>query len=79
MCNNNSGLENQTGPELNSHCFLRSSPENRASPRTSPNHHISNGPFNKVVCELLTRGEGYVCRSIGVQDVFLLFAADTRL
>lgn len=60
MCNNNSGLENQTGPELNSHCFLRSSPENRASPRTSPNHHISNGPFNKVVCELLTRGGG-VC------------------
>ncbi|XP_073345386.1 myocardin-related transcription factor B isoform X4 [Pagrus major] len=27
--------------------FLRSSPENRVSPRASPNHHISNGPFNK--------------------------------
>lgn len=61
MCNNNSGLENQTGPELNSHCFLRSSPENRVSPRASPNHHISNGPFNKVAFELLTRGEGCVC------------------
>lgn len=60
MCNNNSGLENQTGPEMNSQCFLRSSPENRVSPRTSPNHHISNGPFNKVAFELFTRGEVYV-------------------
>lgn len=47
MCNNTTGLENQTGPEMNPQCFLRSSPENRVSPRASPNH-ISNGPFNKV-------------------------------
>uniref|UniRef100_A0A8C4F1V6 Myocardin related transcription factor B n=1 Tax=Dicentrarchus labrax TaxID=13489 RepID=A0A8C4F1V6_DICLA len=47
MCNNATGLENQTGPEMNPQCFLRSSPENRVSPRASPNH-ISNGPFNKV-------------------------------
>ncbi|XP_051272869.1 myocardin-related transcription factor B isoform X2 [Dicentrarchus labrax] len=46
MCNNATGLENQTGPEMNPQCFLRSSPENRVSPRASPNH-ISNGPFNK--------------------------------
>lgn len=48
MCNNTTGLENQTRPEMNPQCFLRSSPENRVSPRASPNHHISNGPFNKV-------------------------------
>ncbi|KAM6963824.1 myocardin-related transcription factor B isoform 2-T2 [Tautogolabrus adspersus] len=47
MCNNTSGLENQTRPEMNPQCFLRSSPESRVSPRASPNHHISNGPFNK--------------------------------
>uniref|UniRef100_UPI0037E834B0 myocardin-related transcription factor B isoform X2 n=1 Tax=Semicossyphus pulcher TaxID=241346 RepID=UPI0037E834B0 len=47
MCNNTAGLENQTRPELNPQCFLRSSPDNRVSPRASPNHHISNGPFNK--------------------------------
>uniref|UniRef100_A0A671V2M6 Myocardin related transcription factor B n=1 Tax=Sparus aurata TaxID=8175 RepID=A0A671V2M6_SPAAU len=47
MCNNTTGLENQTKPELNPQNFLRSSPENRVSPRASPNHHISNGPFNK--------------------------------
>ncbi|XP_020498217.1 myocardin-related transcription factor B isoform X2 [Labrus bergylta] len=47
MCNNTSGLENQTRPDMNPQCFLRSSPESRVSPRASPNHHISNGPFNK--------------------------------
>ncbi|XP_010729089.2 myocardin-related transcription factor B isoform X3 [Larimichthys crocea] len=47
MCNNTTGLENQTRPEMNPQCFLRSSPENRVSPRASPNHHISNGSFNK--------------------------------
>lgn len=47
MCNNTTGLENQTRPELNPQCFLRSSPETRVSPRASPNHHISNGPLNK--------------------------------
>ncbi|XP_070782927.1 myocardin-related transcription factor B [Enoplosus armatus] len=47
MCNNTTGLENQTRPEINPQCFLRSCPENRVSPRASPNHHISNGPFNK--------------------------------
>ncbi|XP_054454583.1 myocardin-related transcription factor B isoform X2 [Anoplopoma fimbria] len=47
MCNNTTGLENQTRPEMNPQCFLRSTPENRVSPRASPNHHISNGPLNK--------------------------------
>ncbi|KAM9336153.1 myocardin-related transcription factor B [Symphorus nematophorus] len=47
MCNNTTGLENQTRPDLNPQCVLRSSPENRVSPRASPNHHISNGPFTK--------------------------------
>ncbi|XP_008296768.1 MKL/myocardin-like protein 2 isoform X2 [Stegastes partitus] len=49
MCNNTTGLENQNRPELNPQCFLRSSPDNRVSPRASPNHHhhISNGPLNK--------------------------------
>ncbi|XP_070707979.1 myocardin-related transcription factor B isoform X2 [Pempheris klunzingeri] len=47
MCNNTTGLENQSRPEMNPQCFLRSSPENRVSPRASPNHHITNGPFNK--------------------------------
>ncbi|XP_067431682.1 myocardin-related transcription factor B isoform X1 [Thunnus thynnus] len=47
VCNNTTGLENQTRPELNPQCFLKSSPENRVSPRASPNHHISNGPLNK--------------------------------
>ncbi|XP_037609822.1 myocardin-related transcription factor B isoform X1 [Sebastes umbrosus] len=46
MCNNATGLENQTRPEMNPQCFLRSSPDNRVSPRASPNH-ISNGPLNK--------------------------------
>ncbi|XP_030610871.1 myocardin-related transcription factor B [Archocentrus centrarchus] len=45
MCNNTAGLENQTRPEMK--CFLRSSPENKISPRASPNHQISNGPLNK--------------------------------
>ncbi|XP_035802978.2 myocardin-related transcription factor B isoform X2 [Amphiprion ocellaris] len=47
MCNNPTGLENHNRPELNPQCFLRSSPENRISPRASPNHRISNGPLNK--------------------------------
>nr|XP_046234063.1 myocardin-related transcription factor B [Scatophagus argus]XP_046234064.1 myocardin-related transcription factor B [Scatophagus argus] len=47
MCNNTTGVENQSRAEMNPHCFLRSSPENRVSPRASPNHHISNGPFDK--------------------------------
>ncbi|XP_039644205.1 myocardin-related transcription factor B isoform X2 [Perca fluviatilis] len=48
MCNNTTGLENQTRPEMNPQCFLRSSPENRVSPRaSSSNHNISNGPLNK--------------------------------
>ncbi|KAK2820839.1 hypothetical protein Q5P01_023798 [Channa striata] len=47
VCNNTPGLENQARPEMNHQCFLRSSPETRVSPRSSPNHHISNGPINK--------------------------------
>ncbi|XP_068438806.1 myocardin-related transcription factor B isoform X3 [Clinocottus analis] len=47
MCNNTTALENQTRPEMNPQCFLRSTPENRVSPRASPNHGISNGPLNK--------------------------------
>ncbi|XP_059180354.1 myocardin-related transcription factor B [Centropristis striata] len=47
MCNNTTGLENQTRPEMNPQCFLGSSPDNRVSPRASPNHTISNGPLNK--------------------------------
>uniref|UniRef100_A0A3Q4HZ17 Myocardin related transcription factor B n=1 Tax=Neolamprologus brichardi TaxID=32507 RepID=A0A3Q4HZ17_NEOBR len=47
MCNNTAGLENQSRPEMNPQCFLRSSPENKLSPRASPNHQISNGPLNK--------------------------------
>ncbi|XP_028264214.1 myocardin-related transcription factor B isoform X2 [Parambassis ranga] len=45
MCNNTTGLENHR-PEMNTQCFLRSSPENRVSPQASPNH-ISNGPLNR--------------------------------
>lgn len=46
---------------MNSHCFLRSSPENRVSPRASPNHHISKGPFNKVsVLELFLLQEQFI-------------------
>ncbi|XP_032357388.1 myocardin-related transcription factor B isoform X1 [Etheostoma spectabile] len=45
MCNNT--LENQTRPEMNPQCFLRTSPENRVSPRASPNNNISNGLLNK--------------------------------
>ncbi|XP_031699105.1 myocardin-related transcription factor B isoform X1 [Anarrhichthys ocellatus] len=47
MCSNTTGLESQTRPEMNPQCFLRSSPENRVSPRASPNRHTSNGPLNK--------------------------------
>uniref|UniRef100_A0A3B3ZE11 SAP domain-containing protein n=1 Tax=Periophthalmus magnuspinnatus TaxID=409849 RepID=A0A3B3ZE11_9GOBI len=47
MCNNSSGLESQTRADLSPQCFLRTSPDTRASPQASPNHHISNGPFNK--------------------------------
>ncbi|KAM9716656.1 myocardin-related transcription factor B isoform 2-T4 [Menidia menidia] len=48
MCNNSTGLENQTMAELSPQCFLRSSPETRVSPRASPNHQISNGPLSKA-------------------------------
>ncbi|XP_029383517.1 myocardin-related transcription factor B isoform X2 [Echeneis naucrates] len=48
VCNNTSGLENQTRPEMNPQHFLRNSPESRVSPRASPNHHISNGPHAKA-------------------------------
>ncbi|XP_054624126.1 myocardin-related transcription factor B isoform X2 [Dunckerocampus dactyliophorus] len=47
MSNNMIDLENHTRPEINPQCFLRNSPESRASPRASPNH-ISNGPLNKL-------------------------------
>ncbi|KAI9526743.1 hypothetical protein NQZ68_035976 [Dissostichus eleginoides] len=47
MCNNSSGLENQTRPDLSPQSFLRTSPDNRVSPRASPNSHTSNGPLNK--------------------------------
>ncbi|XP_029977478.1 myocardin-related transcription factor B isoform X2 [Sphaeramia orbicularis] len=47
VCNNTTGLENQTRADLNPQCFLRSSQESRVSPRASPNHHVSNGPLNK--------------------------------
>nr|XP_020476014.1 MKL/myocardin-like protein 2 [Monopterus albus]XP_020476015.1 MKL/myocardin-like protein 2 [Monopterus albus]XP_020476016.1 MKL/myocardin-like protein 2 [Monopterus albus] len=47
MCNNTPSLDNQTRTEMNPPCFLRSSPDNRVSPRTSPSHRISNGPLNK--------------------------------
>nr|XP_033467139.1 myocardin-related transcription factor B isoform X1 [Epinephelus lanceolatus]XP_033467140.1 myocardin-related transcription factor B isoform X1 [Epinephelus lanceolatus] len=47
VCNNTTGVENQNRPEMNTQCFLRRSPDNRVSPRASPNHHISNGPLNK--------------------------------
>uniref|UniRef100_A0A3B4XCF4 Myocardin related transcription factor B n=1 Tax=Seriola lalandi dorsalis TaxID=1841481 RepID=A0A3B4XCF4_SERLL len=47
LCNNTTGLENHTRPEMNRQCFLRSSPETRVSPQASPNHHMSNGPLNK--------------------------------
>lgn len=67
LCNNTTGLENQTRPEMNPQCFLRSSPENRVSPRASPNHHISNGPFNKVSAEEFLKG----CRFSLVQSVLL--------
>ncbi|KAJ4940513.1 hypothetical protein JOQ06_026811 [Pogonophryne albipinna] len=47
MCNNSSGLENQARPDLSPQSFLRSSPDNRVSPRASPNNHTSNGPLSK--------------------------------
>ncbi len=57
VCNNTTGLENQTGAERSPQHF----PENRVSPRASPNHHISNGPLNKVsVLSCYLRGEGFV-------------------
>ncbi|XP_061666707.1 myocardin-related transcription factor B isoform X2 [Syngnathoides biaculeatus] len=46
MCKNTSDMENHTQPEINPRCFLRSSPDIRASPQPSPNH-VSNGPLNK--------------------------------
>ncbi|KAF7199405.1 myocardin-related transcription factor B [Nothobranchius furzeri] len=48
MCNSPSGLGNQPRPEINAQCFLRSSPENRVSPHTSPNHRVSNKPLSQV-------------------------------
>uniref|UniRef100_A0A1A7YRX1 MKL/myocardin-like 2 n=1 Tax=Iconisemion striatum TaxID=60296 RepID=A0A1A7YRX1_9TELE len=48
MCNNSTGLGNQSRPEINPQCFLRSSPENRGSPQTSPNHRVSNGPLSQT-------------------------------
>ncbi|KAK2885012.1 myocardin-related transcription factor B isoform X1 [Channa argus] len=47
VCNNTPGLENQTRSEMNHQGFLRSSTETRVSPRSSPNHHISNRAINK--------------------------------
>ncbi|KAK5850552.1 hypothetical protein PBY51_001421 [Eleginops maclovinus] len=47
MCNNSAGLENQARPQLSPQGFLRSSPDNRVSPRASPNNHTSNGPLSK--------------------------------
>ncbi|XP_061565247.1 myocardin-related transcription factor B [Cololabis saira] len=44
VCNKTTGLENQPRPGLNPQCFLRNSP---VSPQASPNHQMSNGPFNK--------------------------------
>nr|XP_057917287.1 myocardin-related transcription factor B isoform X1 [Doryrhamphus excisus]XP_057917288.1 myocardin-related transcription factor B isoform X1 [Doryrhamphus excisus] len=46
MCSKTIDMENHTRPEINPQCFLRNSPDSRASPRASPNH-ISNGPLNK--------------------------------
>ncbi|XP_061823273.1 myocardin-related transcription factor B [Nerophis lumbriciformis] len=46
MCTNTMDTKNHTRPEINPQCFLRSSPDSRASPRPSPSH-ISNGPLNK--------------------------------
>ncbi|KAJ3607744.1 hypothetical protein NHX12_024795 [Muraenolepis orangiensis] len=45
MCNNTpAGLQNQNRPEVNPQCFLSRSPENRVSPRASPNHsRLPNG------------------------------------
>ncbi|XP_037547552.1 myocardin-related transcription factor B [Nematolebias whitei] len=47
MCNNTTGLGNQTRAEIHPQCFLRSSPENGVSPQASPNHQVSNGPVSK--------------------------------
>ncbi|XP_030195940.1 myocardin-related transcription factor B isoform X2 [Gadus morhua] len=48
MCNNTpTGLERHNRPEPNPQCFLSRSPENRVSPRASPNHSIPNGGLNK--------------------------------
>lgn len=41
-------LENQNRPGLNPQCFLSHSPENRASPRASPNRGLPNGSLNKI-------------------------------
>lgn len=38
---------NKSRNEMNPQRFLQRSPENRASPQTSPNHQASNGPLNK--------------------------------
>ncbi|XP_019719116.1 MKL/myocardin-like protein 2 isoform X2 [Hippocampus comes] len=46
LCNNTTDVEKHPRPEINPQCFLGSSPDRRASPRSSPNH-VSNGPLNK--------------------------------
>ncbi|XP_056152848.1 myocardin-related transcription factor B [Lampris incognitus] len=48
VCSNPpTNLENQSRPELNPQYFLSRSPENRVSPRASPNNAVSNGPVSK--------------------------------
>lgn len=48
VCNSTGSVmvENQTRPDMHPQVFLSSSPENRRSPRASPNHSLSNGPMN---------------------------------
>ncbi|TNN04100.1 hypothetical protein fugu_001129 [Takifugu bimaculatus] len=47
VCSNSSWIREKDWTRGNPQCFLRSSPENSVPPRASPNHHFSNGPFNK--------------------------------
>ncbi|XP_077481209.1 myocardin-related transcription factor B [Stigmatopora argus] len=53
MCNNTSEKANQSQPEINPQCFLRSSPDRRSSPCASPNHS-TNGPLDKSSSPQLT-------------------------
>ncbi|KAF7656203.1 hypothetical protein LDENG_00045030 [Lucifuga dentata] len=46
-CSNTAAAVEKQTPDMNPQRFLRSSPENRVSPRASPNHNLSNGPLNK--------------------------------